>query len=96
MKYVIPIVIVAIICAAIYIPSKIKTDPAMWRWGRIFWISFPICIALTLIMPNHWPELARWAPPLALWYINGRRDQQHAFTEYAIKEVRKAARVTFR
>lgn len=76
MNYVIPIVIVAIVCAAIYIPSKIRTDPAMWRWELIFWISLPICIALTLIMPNHWPELARWAPPLALWYINGRRDQQ--------------------
>lgn len=47
-----------------------------YNWTRIFWVSFPITIAITLVMPKDWPELIRWAPVLALWYIRGRLDQQ--------------------
>lgn len=71
---------------------SLKKHPAMWQWMRIFWISFLPLLIISLIIPNDWPEIVQWAPTMAVWYIRGRVDQQYSFTEYAIKEVRKAAR----
>lgn len=81
MRYVIPIAIVAIICAAIFIIPKIKTRPSSWRWVRIYWIA--LAPTLAVMLAQHawgWPEIFKLAPLWALFYIAGRRDQQGAKT----------------